>query len=83
LLLVRQMLLIDCSLIYLPVKNLLILQHREPMRSLRSSSFYQLLVPHHKLTFGSRAFRFLLHEFGIHYLSVFVKLSHFTLLDAI
>ena len=35
-----------------------LLQHHEPKRSLRSSSSHQLLVPSHKLTFGSRAFRF-------------------------
>jgi len=33
-----------------------LLQHHKPTRSLRSSSSHQLLVPHHKLTFGSRAF---------------------------
>jgi len=35
-----------------------LLQHHEPKRSLRSSSSHQLLVPRHKLTFGSRAVRF-------------------------
>jgi len=35
-----------------------LLQHHEPTRSLRSSSSHQLAVPRHKLTFGSRAFRF-------------------------
>ena len=35
-----------------------LLQHHEPKRSLRSSSSHQLLVPRHKLTFGSRAFQF-------------------------
>jgi len=35
-----------------------LLQHHEPNRSLRSFSYHQLLVPRHKLTFGSRAFRF-------------------------
>jgi len=34
------------------------LQHHEPKRSLRSSCSHQLLVPRHKLTFGSRAFLF-------------------------
>jgi len=35
-----------------------LLQHHEPTRSLHSSSSHKLLVPRHKLTFGSRAFRF-------------------------
>jgi len=35
-----------------------LLQLHEPKRSLRSSSSHQLLVPRHKLTFGSRAFQF-------------------------
>jgi len=35
-----------------------LLQHHEPTRSMRSSSFHQRLVPRYKLTFGSRAFRF-------------------------
>jgi len=35
-----------------------VLQHHEPTRSLHSSSSHQLLVPRHKLTFESRAFRF-------------------------
>jgi len=35
-----------------------LLQHHEPKRSLRSSSSHQLLVPRHKLTFGSCAFQF-------------------------
>ena len=35
-----------------------LLQHHEPARSLRLSSSYQLSVPRHELTFGSRAFRF-------------------------
>jgi len=35
-----------------------LLQYHEPTRSLRSSSSHQLLVPQHRLTSGSRAFRF-------------------------
>jgi len=35
-----------------------LLQYHEPMRSLRSSSFHQLSVSRHNLTFGSHAFRF-------------------------
>jgi len=35
-----------------------LLQRHEPTRSLRSSSSHQLSVPHHSVTFGSRAFWF-------------------------
>ena len=35
-----------------------LLHYHEPMRSLRSSSYHQLSVPRHNLSFGSRAFRF-------------------------
>ena len=41
-----------------PAYLLDLLQHCEPTRSLRSSSSHQFLVPRHKLTFGSCAFRF-------------------------
>jgi len=34
-----------------------LLQHHEPVRSLRSSSSHYLSVPRHNLKFGSRAFR--------------------------
>jgi len=34
-----------------------LLQHYEPTRTLRSSSFFQLSVPTYNLEFGSRAFR--------------------------
>jgi len=34
-----------------------LLQYHEPTRSLRSSNSHQLSVPHHNLSFGSRAFR--------------------------
>ena len=44
--------------LYLFISLFLTMQHHEPKRSLRSSSSHQLLVPRHKLTFGSRAFRF-------------------------
>ena len=35
-----------------------VLQYHESTKSLRSSSHHHLSVPHHNLTFGSRAFRF-------------------------
>ena len=35
-----------------------LLQHHQSTRSLRSSSSYQLFIPRHNLSFGSRAFRF-------------------------
>ena len=57
-----------------------LLQHHKPTRSLRSSGSHQLLVPHHKLTFGSHTFLFsaptvlnLLH----------VSIRHFPLSDVI
>ena len=60
-----------------------VLQYHESTKSLRSSSHHHLSVPHHNLTFGSRAFRFFAQEFRIHYLSVSVNLSHFLLLDVV
>jgi len=59
------------------------LQHHEPTRSLRLSSVHQLSVPRHNLTLDLVLSGFLLQEFGIHYLSVFTKLSHFSLSDVI
>ena len=58
-----------------------LLQHHEPTRSLRSSTPRRLSVPRYNLTFGSRAFRFSAQEFGIHYLTISVNLSHFLLSD--
>jgi len=60
-----------------------LLQHHEPTRSLRSSSSHQLLVPATNQHLDLVLFDFLLQEFGIHYLSVFMKLSHFALSDVI
>jgi len=61
-----------------------LLQHHEPMRSLRSSSSHQLSVPHHNISVGSRAFRFSAPpEPEIYYLSASANLTRFLLLDVI
>ena len=48
---------LQSSAYWLPAILSNLLQHHEPVRSLRSSSSHYLSVPRHNLKFGSRAFR--------------------------